>query len=155
VGRARDGAIECIGPNTVARTCAVISNYRILGGGIIQNDAAVHIQNDPTIIVYVTSMLQLRDGMLCERVRKATIDAARITVDGQPAPVDVSQSIKDLLWEELTHVEEICSRYTAEGTGAVLAIYFDGVEKPDLADRVIWVRPEDGYTLGADDASPP
>ncbi|HYD86192.1 MAG TPA: hypothetical protein VEA80_01840 [Vitreimonas sp.] len=154
VARAREGVIECLGPDRVARTCAAISNYRVLEGGEIANDAAVHIQNDPTVIMYGTSTLYVRDGMLCERVLRSTIDAARITIDGQPAPEDVAQSIRAAFWKALAGVTEICSRYTADGDGAAVAIYFDGVVQPELADRAIWVRPEDGYTIGAADASP-
>jgi hypothetical protein len=153
VARVGDGFIECYGPDTVARACAIIANYRVLEDGQILGDGVVHIQNNPTVLFYATSRLYRRHSMLCERVERAPIDAARVTVDGRPAEADVERQIKELFWSSVAAFTELCTRYVADGAGASVRFYADGVERPELADSVIWVRPEDGYTLGAADSS--
>jgi hypothetical protein len=152
VTRTRDGVVECFGPNIVARTCEVISSFRVLDDGQILADGVVHIQNNPAIVLYATSRLSVRDGMLCERVERATIEAARITVDGRAAEPAIERQIKDIFWNNVGAFGELCTRYTADGAGATVTFFADGVERPEMANRVIWIRPEDGYTLGAPDA---
>jgi hypothetical protein len=36
---------------------------------------------------------------------------------------------------------------TTNGDVASVTVYFDGVEKPELAAQFTWVRPDAGYTL--------
>jgi hypothetical protein len=154
VARVGDGFIECYSPDTVARTCGIIASYRVLEDGQILGDGIVYIQSNPTVLFYGTSRLYRRDGMLCERVERATIDAGRVTVDGRPAEAHVEREIKDLFWAGVAVFTELCTRYVADGVGASVRFYADSVERPELADSVIWVRPADGYTLGAADRSP-
>jgi len=152
LARARDGAVECYGPNVAARTCEGMVTYRVLDNGQIASSGIIFIQDDPTLIVYSTTSVYLRDGMVCERVQRSSIDDARITMDGAPAPEEVARAIRDAVWGVFVNVTEMCSRYASEGEAVDVTIYFDGVEQPEFADRLIWIRPEDGYTLGSANA---
>jgi hypothetical protein len=145
--RARDGWVECHDANTVARTCSAFSAYRFDGSGEVHNDAVLHVNAQPLIIVYSTSTVYARDAMVCEHVDRAVIYSARITMDGQPAPPQIDQQIKNTVWSVFVGVNELCSRVTTEGDAASVTVYFDGVERPEFAAQFTWIRPEDGYTL--------
>ena len=147
--RSRDGSIECLGPNPAARTCMAFSRYRFLENGEVVGETVMAIANEPFVLVGGASTLYARDGMICERVNRATVEAMRITVDGVDAPSNMSRELKDALWADIANVREMCTRYTPDGDGAISTFYADGVEMPEFADRVSWIRPEDGYTLAA------
>jgi hypothetical protein len=145
--RAREGWVECHDANTVARTCSAFGAYRFLNAGDVQNDVMMHLSSVPLIIVYSTSTVYARDGMVCERISRDSIYSARITVDGQPAPPQIDQQIKGSVWGLFAGVNELCSRLAGEGDAVTVAVFFDGVERPDLAARFTWIRPDQGYTL--------
>ena len=141
--------MECFSPNLVARTCEAMSSYRFLEDGEIANDGATALQSNPTIIAYGTSMLFMRDGLICSRVDATTFQDMRFTIDGQRATPDVEQELRQVFAGALAGINEVCWRYTPDSEGIGVTAYADGVENPDMADRMIWVRREDGYTLAA------
>ena len=68
-------------------------------------------------------------------------------MDGQPAPPEFDRMVKDQVWSVFAAATELCSRVVAEGDAASVTIFFDGVERPDLALQFRWIRPDAGYTL--------
>jgi hypothetical protein len=149
LARSRAGAIECFTPDLNARTCRAMSAYRFLPDGRIMNDAIVLIQNNPHIIMYVSSEVFVRDAMVCGRVERKDLDAAYFEVDGVRAAAEDAAAIREAIAQMFRGMGEICTRYTPDGDGATVAAIVDGVERPDLADRMIWIRPEDGFSMGA------
>lgn len=149
---ARSGAIECLSPNVVARTCAQFTTYRFTEDGRIESESIALLQNDPEIVLYGKEVMYVRDGMVCSRVEPATFASLRFMVDGAPAPSDISNALRSVIIAALVGIEEVCSRSAANRDSFALTVYADGVEQPDLADTMIWVSPEDGFTLGAADA---
>ncbi|MEQ1817935.1 MAG: hypothetical protein ABL871_04935 [Terricaulis sp.] len=145
--RAREGWIECHDANTIARTCSAFGAYRFLASGEVMNDVIMHLNAEPLIIVYSTSTVYARDDLVCERISRASIESARITMDGQPAPREIDQQVKGAVWGLFANVNELCSRLTTDGDAVSVAVFFDGVERPDLAVRFRWIRPDAGYTL--------
>ena len=145
--RARDGWVECHDANTIARTCSAFGAYRFLDSGEVMNDVIMHINAEPLVIVYSTSTVYARDDLICERVTRDVINSARVTMDGQPAPQALDRQLKDAVWSVFVGVNELCSRLTANGDVISVAVFFDGVERPDLAARFQWIRPDAGYTL--------
>lgn len=145
---ARGGAIECIGANVAARTCEIVSTYRFLPNGEIMNDYIMLIQNDPVVLAYGYEAVFLRDGMVCSPVGPADLEAMRFTIDGAPAPAEVTAELRAVFAQALAGVQEICVRYTPAGDRMRVTVFADGVEQPDLAVDTLWVRPEDGYTVG-------
>lgn len=147
LARARDGWVECHDANTVARTCSAFGAYRFLESGEVMNDVVMHINAEPLVIVYSSSTVYARDDLICERVTRDVINSARVTMDGQPAPQELDRQLKDAVWSVFVGVNELCSRLTAEGDVISVAVFFDGVERPELAARFRWIRPDAGYTL--------
>ncbi|MEQ1491198.1 MAG: hypothetical protein ABL932_11690 [Terricaulis sp.] len=147
LARAREGWIECHDANTVSHTCSAFSAYRFLDSGEVMNDAIMHLNVEPLVIVYSTSTVYARGDLVCEQINRAAIDSARVTVDGQPAPREFDRQIKDAVWNVYIGVSELCTRTTTNGDVGSVTVFFDGVERPDLAVRFHWIRPDAGYTL--------
>lgn len=151
---AREGRIECISPNVAARLCGVMSGYRFLEDGKIANDYVMHIQNEPVVLAYGTDTVEVRDGMVCSRIEAGEIEAIRFTVDGRRAPSDIAEELRNAFALALTGIDEICSRTTPDGDTARVTVFTDGVEQPELAERMIWVRRQEGYTVGVARSNP-
>lgn len=152
--RSRGGAIECYTPDTVNRTCRAMSRYRFEEGRI-GNDAMVLIQNNPTIVMYASTTVYARDGMVCGRSDPEEVRAARFTVDGAPAEESVTIQLRQAVQAMVESTgDEVCSRFAPSAEGATAAVIIDGVEHPELVEPVIWIRSEDGYSIGSVDAAP-
>lgn len=149
IARTREGKVECYTFDRAARTCRAMSTYRFLPGGRIVNDAIVFLQNDPHVVMYVSSDVTVRDAMICGRVEQADLEAARFEVDGVAAAPEDASSLREAVAQFFVGIGEICSRYTETGDVTLITVFVDGVERPDLADRMIWIGPDDGYTMGA------
>lgn len=145
---ARGGAIECVGPNVAARTCEIISTYRFLPNGEIMNDYIMLIQNDPVVLAYGYEAVFVRDGMVCSPVGPADLEAMRFTIDGAPASAEVAAEIRAAFAQALSGIGEVCVRYTRAGDRMRVTVFADGVDRPDLAAEVMWIRREDGFTVG-------
>jgi hypothetical protein len=130
-----------------------MSTYRINAEGQIVNDAIVFIQHNPTLVMYVSSPVSLRDDMICGRVERSDLEAAHYELDGARATAAETRAITDAIWTTFAGMGEICSRYHPDGDAFDITVNIDGVAQPDLADRMIWIRPEDGYTIDAAEAS--
>jgi hypothetical protein len=150
---ARSGAVERLSPNVVARTCGQFTAYRFGDGGRIDADSIAILESDPELLLYGSEEVHVRDGMVCNRIGPEMFESLRFTVDGAPAPEDVSTQLRALFTSIFVGVEATCTRSTAQGDVSVTTVYADGVEQPDLADTKIWIWREDGFTLAARDAA--
>lgn len=151
IARARTGQVECYTPDRVARTCRAMSTYRTLQDGRIVNDAIVFLQ--PSIVMYVSSYVVVRDGMVCGSVTSEDLDGARFEVGGAPATPEQVSAIRAAIEQMFAGIGEICTRYTPGGDMISVTAFVDGVERPDFADQMIWIRPDDGYTMGMAETS--
>ena len=152
--RSRDGAIECFTPDTVNHTCRAMSRYTF-GSDRIGNEAIVQLQSHPQVVMYASAAAYARDGMICGRSDLNEVRTARFTIDGAAADAETTARLRQAVQQAMSALgREICSRYAPAGDGASVTAIIDGRERPELADRLIWIRPEDGYTIGGADASP-
>lgn len=153
LAEARAGALECLGPNQIVRTCEGITAYRFLDSGEILADGIMLISAEPHMVVYSTNNVYLRDDQVCGRVSREEIDAMHFAVNGAAAPQELTLMMRDALEQELAGIETLCVRYTADGDALAAAVFADGDLREDMGDRVIWIRPEDGYVLGLNESA--
>jgi len=151
---ARAGAVECYTPDLVARTCRAISTYRFEADGRVINEAAVLLQTDPTVIMFANSAVTVGDRTVCGRVTRSELDAARFEIDGVRAPPDAERDLRDALWPIYESLGELCAHYERQGDRVSVRVFQGGVELPDYAETMIWVRPEDGFVIGAAEGAP-
>jgi hypothetical protein len=145
--RSQAGEVECWSPDRAARTCRAMSTYRSLEGGRIVNDAIVFLQHDPRVIMFVSSDVHVRDEMICGTVLSSDLDAAYFEIDGVRADDEQAHAIRGAVAQLFAGISEVCSRHTRDGEQFLVTAIVDGIERADLSDRMVWIRPEDGYTI--------
>jgi hypothetical protein len=123
--------------------------YRFGAEGRIDADFIAHLENEPEVLMYGTDVAHVRDGMICTLMSPEDFTGLRFTVNGAAAPTEAFDQVRDLLREALAGVDELCSRLAPGNDVIQVSVYADGVEQPDLAHTMIWVRPEDGYPPGS------
>jgi hypothetical protein len=147
ITRSQAGQVECYTPDSAARTCRAMSTYRFLAGDRIVNDAIVFLQ--PNVVMYVSSDVTLRENQVCGEVTNADLAGARFEIAGVAATPQQANAIREAVADLFVGIGEVCSRYTQDGDVVTITVFIDGVEHPDFADRMIWIGPDDGYSIGA------
>lgn len=146
---AREGAMQCYTPNIERRTCRAIATYTFAADGAIDSGGHAVISPQPVIIMTANSPVVVRDGAVCGPFTLADLERATFTVDGRPASLEETAFIREQVAQAPGIIDtEVCSTYTlTEGGVYRTEATVDGVAQPDFTDTVIWVRPEDGYTV--------
>lgn len=147
---ARAGMVECFKPDAAHKTCAEIDVYTFDAQGGIRNRQEVMLVPKPLVVATADSAVTVHDGAVCGTLDKQDYDNAAITVDGNPAPGDVATNIRNLLSDSAKADlgKESCIALVPQGDGFATRMTIGGVEKPDQASTALWVKPEEGYTLG-------
>lgn len=147
---AADGKLQCHSPDRKAKTCRSLASYRALGDGVFDNMARVGLPTSPVTEMHVVSRVTIRDGKVCGRIEQADLDSARFTVNGAELDAartaDYRKRVALLYAGMMDH--DLCTSYRVDGDGLVSLPSIDGVDAPELSQRVIWVSPEDGYRVG-------
>ena len=144
---ARAGKIQCIGPNTEKKTCVGTATYVVRPDGSYDSVTTVMINPTPLITMETRSTGKVEGGAVCGVVRKADYEAAKFTMDGQPADEATAGAIRGQLLGAIAPMDgkNGCSVEKADGT---LEVTLDGVARPDLNQKALWVSPSDGYKIG-------
>ena len=151
---AREGRLSCFTPDLAAKTCRAMGAYSFHHDGSIESEGVVIINFDPLIVMTITAPVYVRDEMVCRPLRLADLDGAVFEIEGAPATAEQTNALRVQMRARMAPMEgEICSAYVRDGDGFTSTGYFNGRRHSGLDDRMIWVRPEDGYTVAAPDAS--
>jgi hypothetical protein len=148
--QAQTGRLQCYEPNTETRHCQSLAGYVAGTGGRIDNPASVLLSKQPLIVMQTTTPVTIERGQVCGPVRAEDVSAASFTVDGLPAPADVTASLRSATLAAMQGVigKTICTAYVPEGNAFVAQATVDGVRRPESDQKVIWVSPSDGYSVG-------
>jgi hypothetical protein len=145
---ARAGELQCYTPDTVRKTCSALAGYTFGSDGI-DNQAEVLLSPKPLIVMKSVSPVWVRAGAVCGPLRKQDIDAATIFVFGQVASdaqaAQIRAQIEAGYGSRLG--KEVCTTYTLAGDRYIAQVTIDGSQHPELSDKVIWVRQDEGYTV--------
>ncbi|MGQ0531204.1 MAG: hypothetical protein ACT4OF_00760 [Caulobacteraceae bacterium] len=146
---AREGRLQCFEPNVAQKTCQSIGGYTFNADGAIDNAADVLTMPSPVIIMRVNSPVTVRDNAICGPLTAADIDRATFTIDGAPANEQDTSDIRAAMTEQLGPMlnVELCMTLTPVDGGFRADTRVGGIERPDQVQRVIWVRPEEGYRV--------
>ena len=126
-----------------------MAGYTFDAEGRISNPAEVLILEDPVILMRTVTPLTLRDGALCGALRDDDIAQAEFSIGGAAATAEQTASLRTTLAQQLAPMvnAEVCTRFAAADGGFMATPWFQGTERPELAQRVIWVRPDEGYRV--------
>ena len=147
---AREGQLHCYMPNVERKTCQSLAGYSF-DGDSVSSSGAVLIMPQPLIVMSMTSSATMRDGALCGPLTQADLDSAHFTIEGAAASPEDEANMRIALAQQLAPLmnRDMCTRFTpAPGGGLVAESTLDGTPRPELNQPVIWVRPDDGYSVG-------
>jgi hypothetical protein len=147
---ARSGQLQCYTPNIAKKTCHALAQYVWATDGSIQNPAEVMIEENPLVVMKGSAPVVVRSGAVCSPFRAEDIQRATFTIAGNPAPPQLANQIRTQLLRASTDRlgKESCTTYVPDKGEYAAQITVDGVAHPELADRMIWVRTEDGFKVG-------
>lgn len=147
---ARAGKIQCANPNVEKKTCMGLTSYKLNADGGFETTATILIAPQPPITMEVKSAGKRVDDALCATIRKEDLEAASFKMDGTPLDASTAGAIRAQIIGSITPMlgKTGCTRETPDGATARTEVTLDGVAHPEMTQRVLWVKPEDGYKLG-------
>jgi len=149
IGPAADGKAHCYSPDMARKTCASLAIYSHNAAGDIVGATTVVLAKGPVVTMSTASVMTVEGGRLCSTLHKADLDAAQFTIDGA-APDDARavqfhNAVADQFSPIIDH--KVCVTYEPDGSGFTAHTSFDGLPRPSLDQRVIWVTPADGWKV--------
>lgn len=147
---AREGKVQCISPNREKKTCIAIASFVLTPGGFESTVRAL-INPEPAMAMEVRSKGTVEGGATCALIRSEDYAAATLTTNGAPMDEATAGAIRPQIVAAITPMvgKKGCSRDRPEGDLIVSEVTLDGVARPEMTQRLIWVSPSEGYTLGA------
>lgn len=146
---ARAGQAQCFVPNAEAKTCQSIASYVFNANGVIDNISETLLMPQPVVVMRTSSPVTARDNALCGPLTAEDLGRATFTIDGRPATEEETANIRAGLTQHLAPMfnVEICVSVSAVAGGYQANSTVGGTARPDLAQPMLWVRPEDGYRV--------
>lgn len=150
LAEARAGKVQCVTPNREAKTCGAITSYTVRPDGSFDSATTIMIVPAPLVTMEVHIGGKVEGDAVCNVVNKADFDKATMAMDGGPVNAAMEQAIRTQILASIAAMEgkKACARDKADGDVLVGETTLDGVARPELNQRYIWVKPEDGYKLG-------
>ena len=147
---ARAGKLQCANPNVEKKTCMALSSYKLNPDGSFESTTTLVVAPQPLITMEVKAPGTVKDGALCGPIRKTDFDAAKFQMDGKPLDEAMAGAIRTQVVGSITPMLDKmgCARETPDGAAFKAEVTLDGVAHPEMTQRVLWVKPEDGYKLG-------
>ena len=142
------GQIQCYAP-TDRKTCASMSVYTAKGDGTFANTNTIMMSKKPVVLIKMTTPVTIKNDAVCGTVRAQDITAGSLNVDGQAVPADQAAVLLAKVAASAGGIvgHEICTSYVGDGSGFTAKATMDGVPQPNQNQPVIWVTPDDGYTV--------
>jgi hypothetical protein len=147
---AKAGKLQCANPNVEKKTCLGLTSYKVNPDGSFTTITTVIVAPQPLVTMEVKSAGTVRDGALCAPIRTSDFEAASIQMDDKPADPAVASAIRAPVVASLASLagKMGCTRESADGAVSRAEVTIDGVPRPELTQRVLWVKPDEGYRLG-------
>jgi len=146
---AAEGMVQCYEPDDLARTCRSIAGYRLITGGTYANDAAVLISPTKNVILEITSPVEVKNGAVCGTARAKDVLDGRLRAAGSLVPQDKAAPALAQLVTALAAIidKEVCTFYTPKDGVFIARASIDGIDRPELNQRVKWIKPSEGYKV--------
>ena len=149
IGRANDGKAQCYSPDLARKVCASLATYAMNADGGVENTATVLLSKEPVGTMTTVSPVTAVGGRLCGVMRAADLDGAKFMVSGAPADAARAAQLHTAVAGAFTAIIDhtVCVTFIADGSQFVAHTAFDGLPRPNLDQRVIWVSTADGWKV--------
>src|SRR6266851_4935526 len=149
IAPAAAGQLQCYSPDTTRKTCTSLASYKSRGNGRIDNTAVVLISRNPVLTMQTVSPVEIKTGKVCGKIRRQNIDAAKFAAVDHELDMKQAEPLRQQL--KLAYKEifdrEICTAYVPDGGTLLAKATMDGAPMPAPDQRVMWVRPNEGYKV--------
>lgn len=139
------GKLECSNPNHDAKTCSGITRYEVTGEGRFLQIGSTAVQGNPLIVMHANSEVVYQDGKLCGALLQKDLDAAKVEVDGNPAPAQIDQALRDGLKQMVGM--NICQLTVQNGEDWIAQGFINGQRQEQLDMPTAWIDANAGYKL--------
>ena len=149
LGPAAQGQVQCYAPDRARRTCASLAGYAVGADGAIINTALVLISRAPKITMETSAPVTRKEGRVCGAMQPPDLETARFLYEDAPPDAAKAAELKEAVKRAYGPImgHEICTAFVPDGGGLTARITEDGLPRPGLDERVIWVSPADGYKV--------
>src|SRR5579872_861686 len=149
IAPASDGKLQCYGPNTETKSCKALAGYEVAAGGGIVNPMTSLLSTGPRITLRDVTPVRIKSNQVCAVAGRNDFESATFEVEGEPATAAQSAMLKRRLEaaEKRFFGHEICIAYVTVGDEIVAESSVDGVFRPAMNQKVMWVSPDDGFQV--------
>ena len=149
---AREGKVQCHSPDAAYKTCLSIARYDPRADGSYLNTADLLLDPQHAVSLRVRSVVRVKGPAICGVLARADILGGEVEVAGAAIPDKTEPTLERVVaaFDAMDLIgKEICTSYSADGGQLRAEATVDGVARPEYAQPVIWVGPDDGWTLAA------
>jgi hypothetical protein len=148
---AREGKLQCIRPDKAKKTCMGLATYVVRPDGTYDTTVTAMIAPAPLITMKTKSSGKVENGAVCGMIRKADYEAATFEMDGKPVDEATATAIRGQVLGAVAALDgkNGCSRERADGDVLTIDVTVDGTARPELSQKAIWVKADEGYKIGA------
>lgn len=146
---ARSGQVQCFQPDHARKTCNGIAVYRLTGDDRYSVRTTSFVEETGDLVVESEAPVRIARGAACATLMPANIEGARYRRGGVVLSDDEARPIMARLEAPVWTLfgKEFCTRYATIGGGLVAIVDIDGAATSQIAQRVAWVGPNDGYRV--------
>ena len=146
---ANEGKMQCYRPDRARKTCHSISIIVRSGTASYDVGETVLVSATPLIIFSNHTRVDIKAGAACGQLRSDDIDAGILTMNGMPMDPSRAAILRNKIKSTLTPLfgKTICQTYEPRGDSFVQRSVVDGQARPDLDEPVIWIGPEERYSV--------
>ncbi|AQR73245.1 hypothetical protein [Sphingomonas sp. LM7] len=146
---AKAGKIQCTNPNVEKKTCVSLTRYKVKRDGSFESTGTVLISPQPVTTMEIRSAGTVKDGALCSPIRTADFETATYRTDGKPVDAATAAAIRPQIVGTIAPMANKtgCMREVRDGALLRMEVSIDGVARPEMTQKALWVKPEDGYTV--------
>jgi hypothetical protein len=104
----------------------------------------------PLVTMEINISGKVEGGKVCNLVRTADFESAKLSMNGGAVNAAMEQAIRAQIGASLAPMDgkTACATEKADGDVMVAEAALDGVARPDLNQRYIWVKADEGYKIG-------
>lgn len=147
---ARAGKVQCSVPDIEKKTCMGLTTYTVKPDGNFEAVTILTVSPQPLIIMEVRSTGAVKDGAVCGPILASDFEQATFQMNGRPLDKAMADVIRPQILAAIAPLagKMGCSRETPDGAVLKAEVTVDGVARPEMTQRVLWVSPADGYRVG-------
>jgi len=148
---AREGLVQCYGVHVERKTCDGIGAYSVGQDGVLTNNSMNVMSVEPLVLMRATSKVYVRGEAECSMVTDPASMIVGLEVDGAALEGEQFEILRQEIAAGLKAnlgTGEFCTTYHPGQNGLLRAtVTVNGVEKPQVENTALWVRPEDGWRV--------